>query len=464
MRERSMRLDVGTLAFTTSVLSLALAAATAFIATGRGARLTRVCFSGSAALYGLGLLCIVFWPTTPLCLVTGNALVMGSALCAHAGACLYAGRTVHPLSYGAGMVAVLLGLALSFMEGGGGTAARIIVISALRIPFFLHAAAVIYAASCKTGRRPVHFLLMGIFFCFSLVLILRIWNVLSSDAALESYLDAMGFLAIYYLAIGVFMLSMSIAFLMICSEQDERRLRETIAEQTLALRDARDQAEAASLAKSRFIAAVSHDLRQPVHTLRLLLAAAEQAPELEQRDLLTQMRRATGYLADSLHALLDLSKMDAGLIVPTWQDVSLGPVLEELEARFAPEARVSGGRLTVVASSAVVRTDPVILKRILANLMANALAAARGGVVLVGCRRRGAFLEIQVCDDGPGIDSRLLADVFDEEGPALPAGGGMGLTIVRRLADLLGHPVLVHSQPGRGTLFALRVPVGRGQA
>lgn len=236
------------------------------------------------------------------------------------------------------------------------------------------------------------------------------------------------------------------------------------------LREARDAAQAASRAKSRFLAAASHDLRQPVHTLRLLLSALEGAIESqgghadpEARELVDEIEAAVLSLSDLLNALLDVSRLDAGVVVPTIAACRVGELLRDVALRFQRAAAAAGVRLSVVPSSLVVRTDPVLLARVLDNLVANAVKFAPGGRVLVGCRRRDGGVEIQVADTGIGIPDGMTDAIFEEfrqlgnDARQRSRGLGLGLAIVRRTADLLGHPVGVRSARGRGSVFSVTV-------
>lgn len=234
------------------------------------------------------------------------------------------------------------------------------------------------------------------------------------------------------------------------------------------LRDARDQAQEALLAKSRFLASASHDLRQPVHALRLLLSAAEglRPGAGGEFDLfLGEMKDSIANLADQLNALLDVSRLEAGAIIPSVRDIGLGAVLRDLQLQFQREAALADVRLHVVATSCIVRTDPVLLRRVLVNLISNAIKFAEGGAVVIGVRRRGADLHILVCDTGKGIPEESLDLIFEEfrqignDARQKSKGLGLGLSIVRRLCALLAHPLQVLSRVGHGTTFSVVVPL-----
>ncbi|MEK0082921.1 PAS domain S-box protein [Benzoatithermus flavus] len=231
------------------------------------------------------------------------------------------------------------------------------------------------------------------------------------------------------------------------------------------LHAAKAEAERANLAKSKFLAAASHDLRQPVQSLTLFLDLLK----VRLRDhpaavVLGNMEQALEALGALLDSLLDVSKLDAGLVVAQPAPIPLAPLLERLAAEYAPRAEAAGLRLRVVSPRVVVRSDPVLLERMLRNLIENALRYTKRGGVLVGCRRRGEHVRIEVVDTGIGIASDQFQDVFEEfyqvGNPERDRrkGLGLGLAVVRRLSRLLDHPVELHSRPGRGSTFAILVP------
>ncbi|WP_448951221.1 ATP-binding protein [Labrys neptuniae] len=255
-----------------------------------------------------------------------------------------------------------------------------------------------------------------------------------------------------------------------------RSLRETIALRfenvalVAGLERERDRATAADRAKTRFLAAASHDLRQPIHALGLFTAtlnALAQKGDVraeEARSLAGKMRSGIGALGGLLHGLIDVSRLDAGLVPVEVRALPLRPLFAGLREEYAGQARERGSDLRVVDSSAWVESDPVQLKRILDNFLSNALRYAPEGRVVVGVRRRGEAAEIVVADDGPGIAPDQQGLVFEEftqlDNPQRnrQQGLGLGLAIVRRLAALLDHPIGLHSSPGRGSAFSIRAP------
>ncbi len=232
-----------------------------------------------------------------------------------------------------------------------------------------------------------------------------------------------------------------------------------------ALEAAKMDAEAANAAKSRFLAAASHDLRQPLQTLALLQALLADTVTGTARDLVARQTATLGNISDMLDSLLDINEIEAGVVQPEIADIALGAVLGRLRTEFAVPAEAKNLALRVVPSSCHVRTDAHLLEQILRNLLSNAIKYTEQGRVLLGCRRRGGRIDIELWDTGIGIAPSALTAIFEEYvqlgNPARARGGGLGLglSIVKRLADLLGHPVRVRSRPGRGSVFAIELPL-----
>jgi two-component system, sensor histidine kinase len=230
------------------------------------------------------------------------------------------------------------------------------------------------------------------------------------------------------------------------------------------LRAAKDEAERARLAQSKFLAAVSHDLRQPVQALTLFTSAlAAKITGAPASALIEDMRGSVEALDMLLDAMLDVSSLDAGIIVPHETTFSLATLIERLVAEFEPQASQKEIGLRLVPSSAIVRTDPTLLYRILQNFMSNALRYTSQGGILIGCRRRGRKLRIEVVDSGIGIPKDLQHEIFKEffqiGNPERDRtqGLGLGLAIVQRLSRLLRCPITVRSQEGRGSAFGVEV-------
>lgn len=233
-----------------------------------------------------------------------------------------------------------------------------------------------------------------------------------------------------------------------------------------ALRQAKETAEASGEAKSRFLRAANHDLRQPLATLRILIYNCLTEPDEEHRkDLFHAMDISVSIMEDLLGALLQIGQLDAGKIIARVTTFQLGQIFERLQLQFGHLAAEKGLSLRFVTPRSAVISDKALLERILANLLANAIRYTDVGGILVGCRRRGNKVAIEVRDTGRGIETRHLDKIFDEfyqveRRQAKRPGLGLGLNIVKRLAALLNHPVTVQSAVGKGSLFSVTVPVG----
>jgi PAS domain S-box-containing protein len=229
---------------------------------------------------------------------------------------------------------------------------------------------------------------------------------------------------------------------------------------------ARQEAVAANIAKSRFLAAASHDLRQPMHALDLYLGCADSADVPEHtRAVLGNARKCARTMGEMFGALLDISKLDSGVIHPQPRSFPICRILHEVALQFEPEAAAAGMSLRVAPSSLSVYSDPALVARILSNFVANGIRHARGSRMLLGCRRRGASACLAVYDQGPGIPLEKQQAVFDEfvqlDNPERDRskGLGLGLAIVSRLAKLLGAPTVLVSRPGRGAMFGVDLPL-----
>jgi len=234
----------------------------------------------------------------------------------------------------------------------------------------------------------------------------------------------------------------------------------------------------ANQAKSRFLAAASHDLRQPMHALSLFVGqlGASRTPA-DRGALVQRIEEAVGSLSDLLDQLLDLSKLEAGAVQAVQEEFAIRDTLAAIETQFAPLARAKGIVVRVHATDAWASSDPLLVQRVLLNLVANAVRYTDRGGVLIGCRRRVDRLRIAVWDTGCGIADERREDVFREfvqlaperrlvSGieKALGRGLGLGLAIVARLADLLGTRIELVSRVGRGSMFAFELPVGTASA
>lgn len=243
-------------------------------------------------------------------------------------------------------------------------------------------------------------------------------------------------------------------------------LRTRVAEATAGLQRQKEAAERATLAKSHFLAAASHDLRQPLHALGLFVSALAHSESAKREpELVAHIRSATDSLQNLLDAILDLSRLDGGNVVPRITAFGLGPVLESVQRDLALVAEHKGLRLRVRPTDLWTRSDADLVQRILLNLVGNALRYTRSGGVLVSCRRRGDRVLLEVWDTGAGIPENAREEIFEEyiqlENPERDRakGLGLGLAICRRLAGLLGASLGVRSRPGHGSVFWITLPL-----
>jgi signal transduction histidine kinase/CheY-like chemotaxis protein len=226
------------------------------------------------------------------------------------------------------------------------------------------------------------------------------------------------------------------------------------------------QLELANLAKSRFLAAASHDLRQPLHALGLFVAQLRSRMNADERNrLVERIDAAVAAMNELFHALLDISKLDAGVLTPSISEFPVAQLLRRIETTFAGEAREKGLSLRVMSTGAWVRSDFILLERILFNLVSNAVRYTSRGGLVVGCRKRGGQLRIEVWDTGVGIPEDQRQNIFGEfyrlgEPDRDRRGGlGLGLAIVDRLGRLLDHPIELTSRVGQGSRFVVTVPL-----
>ena len=247
-------------------------------------------------------------------------------------------------------------------------------------------------------------------------------------------------------------------------------LRNDVARATEALALRTREAESANNAKSRFLAAASHDLRQPAHALSLYTAALrhglrQQANEVQDALLpaVDGMQAASRSLDALLNAVLDISRFDAGVVTPELQEVAMQPLLNEVVTVLGSSASERALKLRSRTPDTALVTDPTLLRRILDNLVSNAIRFSRSGSILVSVRQRADHTLVQVWDQGSGIAPANLPLIFDEfyqvrRGDGGQGGMGLGLAIVARAVQLLGGEINVRSQVGRGTCFSVRLP------
>jgi Na+/proline symporter/CheY-like chemotaxis protein len=247
----------------------------------------------------------------------------------------------------------------------------------------------------------------------------------------------------------------------------ERRVRERTGELTrlnAELERAKAEADDANVSKTRFIAAASHDILQPLNAARLYVTSLiERQRAGEDADLVRNVDASLEAVEEIFAALLDISRLDTGAMKPEMADFRIDELLQRLEVEFAPLAREKRLDLVFVPCSVTVCSDRALLRRLLQNLVSNAIKYTPTGRVLVGCRRRGARLRIDVCDTGIGIPQGKRRAVFKEfhrldQGARVARGVGLGLSIVERIARVLDCEVALRSNVGRGSRFSVEVP------
>lgn len=250
-------------------------------------------------------------------------------------------------------------------------------------------------------------------------------------------------------------------------EHHSQELEQRVEEATHELRTQKLAAEAAVMARSKFLAAASHDLRQPMHALILLVEALKEKLRTTGGDALrlTEHIDASAHSMESLlNVLLDISKLDAGVVVARPECFAVGKIFERLSQQYAPLASDKGVKLCIHDTDVTVFSDPILLERILSNLLTNAIRYTDHGRIILGLRRvQKDWARIEVWDSGKGIPDAFREKIFEEyfqlENPERDRdkGLGLGLAIVQRLARLLGSPVEVHSTLGRGSCFSIRL-------
>jgi signal transduction histidine kinase len=250
----------------------------------------------------------------------------------------------------------------------------------------------------------------------------------------------------------------------------EKRVRERTEELTRLnseLARAKAAADEANLSKTRFLAAASHDILQPLNAARLYATSlVERQAGGEDARLVQNIDHSLEAIEEILAALLDISRLDAGAMTPTLSSFRIGDMMRSLEIEFAPMAQAKSLELTFVPCSMPVRSDRVLLRRLMQNLISNAIKYTPRGRVLVGCRRHGAMLKICIYDTGVGIPPSKRAEIFKEfhrldQGARIARGLGLGLSIVERLARVLKHTIAIESNRGGGSLFSVAVPAAK---
>ncbi|MBF0324503.1 MAG: response regulator [Alphaproteobacteria bacterium] len=231
-----------------------------------------------------------------------------------------------------------------------------------------------------------------------------------------------------------------------------------------ALEAAKQQAQGANIAKSQFLAAASHDLRQPLQTLTLLQGLLESTVTGDTaRDLVARFDETLGAMSGMLNTLLDINQLEVGTVHPERVDFMINKILTSLASEFSYHAQSRNLTLRVMPCTMIINSDPRLLEQMIRNLLSNALKYTQTGKVLLGCRRRAGRLSIEVWDTGIGIPADQIDAIFSEhyqiDNPARERGRGLGLglSIVQRLGTLLDHHIRVDSRPGQGSMFAIEV-------
>ena len=248
-------------------------------------------------------------------------------------------------------------------------------------------------------------------------------------------------------------------------------LEQRVTERTRELEAAKAEAEKANISKTRFLAAASHDLLQPLNAARLFTSAlSEKNSDDDMSPLIDHLGSSLNAVEGLLEGLLEISRLDAGVMEPQLSDFALETLLHELDLEFTAIARDLNIDFGMVSTGAIVHSDPKLLRRILQNFISNALRYTSEGRVLLGCRRRGDHhLEIQVWDTGQGISENKIEEIFIEfkqlknnpDPKHKEQGLGLGLAIVERICRLLGHELTVKSTPGKGSMFSVILPLGQ---
>lgn len=257
------------------------------------------------------------------------------------------------------------------------------------------------------------------------------------------------------------------------NETLERRVRERTDELTrlnAALTRAKAEADEANVSKTHFLAAASHDILQPLNAARLYAASlVERSRDTDEAALAENIDASLDAVEEILTALLDISRLDSGAMRPRWSTFPVDELFRQLQREFGPMAREKGLTLRFVPSRLAIRSDRPLMRRLLQNLVSNAIKYTPSGQVLVGARRRAGRLRFEVWDTGLGIPASKHKAVFREfqrldQGAKAARGLGLGLSIVERIARVLDHPISLQSEPGRGSVFRVEAPLAPTQA
>jgi signal transduction histidine kinase/ActR/RegA family two-component response regulator len=243
-------------------------------------------------------------------------------------------------------------------------------------------------------------------------------------------------------------------------------LHKEVASRTVDLQEAKEEAERSNIAKSRFLAAASHDLRQPLQAISLYTGVLEvKVRDPEVIPVVASIANGIQVVSDMLNTLLDVSRLDAGVVVPEVTQFAISDIFDELATEFQEQANNKGISFRVCRTTLRTRSDPVLLGRILRNLVSNAIHYTDHGKVLLGCRRYGAMFRVEVYDTGIGISADQIEEIFEDFHQVgnvardRRLGLGLGLAIARGMADILGHRLSVTSLPGKGSCFFIELPL-----
>jgi PAS domain S-box-containing protein len=233
-----------------------------------------------------------------------------------------------------------------------------------------------------------------------------------------------------------------------------------------AQKELQQQLKEASRAKSRFLAAASHDLRQPIQALTILNSVARKSvTDQAHQSIIAKQQKSLDSMARLLNALLDISKLEAGIVKPDITDCAVQKIFDDLHAEFDEQARMKGLELIVEPCGDIARSDSRLLTQILENFISNAIRYTHDGFVRLRCMHQATYIRLEVLDTGLGIEPDEIGNIFDEfhqatAGATRPEGLGLGLSIVKRTAELLGCDLDVDSKPGKGSSFSVVVPQG----
>jgi signal transduction histidine kinase/CheY-like chemotaxis protein len=295
---------------------------------------------------------------------------------------------------------------------------------------------------------------------------ITIWGTLMGGGPFTSANLNVSFLMLLMFLISITVPSLSLSAEVAVRKRTDESLRRAQIELERKVMERTHKLELANAAKSRFLAMASHDLRQPLCALGLFVAQLRTPLKSGERaKTLRRVDAAVREMNEMFNSLLDVSRLDAGIVTPEIAEFPIARLLQNIETLFDQVVREKGLRLRVVRNDAWVRSDAMLLERILLNLMSNAVRYTSHGGILVGCRRRGEMLRIEVWDSGPGIPQDQKQNIFGEffQLPAAKrdqyGGLGLGLAIVDRLRLLLNHQIELTSTVGRGSRFTILVPM-----